>query len=59
LPEQQDRLADALQRELDALTEKIADTGRNRGLLAKIVRTCAAHGRPSSPGEPGCAAVQP
>ena len=57
-PEQRARLADTLQGELDALTDKIASLQRSRDLLAQIVtdvRTAAVG--PQSPGDPGCAAA--
>jgi DNA-binding transcriptional MerR regulator len=58
LPEERARLAEALQGELDALTEKIAALQRSRDLLATIVADVqtAAVG-PGDPGDPGCAAA--
>ncbi|GAB1691631.1 MerR family transcriptional regulator [Krasilnikovia sp. M28-CT-15] len=59
-PAERRRLADTLQGELDALTEKITALEQSRDLLARIVtdvRTAAVG--PHDPGDPGGADVRP
>lgn len=54
VPEERTRLADTLQDELDALTEKIAALEHSRALLAKVVADVrGAIVGPGSPGDPG------
>jgi DNA-binding transcriptional MerR regulator len=53
--QERDRLVEALQGELDALTEKIEALQRSRDLLAGIVADVrAAVVGPGTPGDPGC-----
>jgi DNA-binding transcriptional MerR regulator len=57
LPEERARLAETLQGELAALTEKIVALERSRDLLATIVADVrGAVVGPDNPGDPGCAA---
>jgi DNA-binding transcriptional MerR regulator len=56
-PEQRDQLADSLQQELDALTDKIGELERSRDLLSTIVADIrGATVGPGRPGDPGHAA---
>lgn len=56
LPEERTRLAETLQGELDALTDKIAALQRSRDLLATIIADVRVDAvGPGNPGDPGCA----